>query len=55
MSEMLGYDDNGAVDKGVKDIDTTPMAPYVPDADFKLGRPPTLQAKSHTSPLESTL
>ena len=50
MSEMIGYDDDGEVDEEVKDIDTTLMATNAPNTDFKLGRPPTLQAKSHTSP-----
>jgi len=38
-----------AVDEGAKDI-TALMVPNAPNADFKLGRPPTLQANSHTSP-----
>ena len=33
MSEMLGYDDDRADDQGVNDIDTTLMAPNVPNED----------------------
>jgi len=36
MSEMLGYDDDGAEDEGVNDIDTTLMAPNVPNQDYTL-------------------
>jgi hypothetical protein len=46
MSNMLGYD--GAENEGVNDIDTTLMAPNVPNADYTLGGTPTLQAKLRT-------
>ena len=48
MSEMLGYDDDGAEDEGVNDIDTTLMAPNVPNKDYTLGGTPALQSKLHT-------
>jgi hypothetical protein len=48
MSEMLGYDDDGAEDEGLNDIDTTLMAPNVPNKDYTLGGTPALQAKQHT-------
>ena len=45
MSEMFGYDDDGADIEGVDDIDTSEMAPYATNGDFKLGGSPTSQAK----------
>ena len=48
MSELLGYDDDGAEDEGVNDIDTTLMAPNVTNEDYALGGTPALQAKLRT-------
>jgi hypothetical protein len=45
ISEMLGYDDDGADDQGVNDIDISLMTPEATYDDFHLGGSPELQSK----------
>ena len=39
MRDMLGYDDDGADEDGVNDIDITRMAPNSTNYDYQLGDP----------------